>query len=102
MMGLQNEKLGGTVERMSKPLPDNTEAFTLKIPKPWIDTADMLVKTGALPGDVTRTAMLRAALGYGLEALTRENDKRRTCEAKRKSRGHSNANGNANGKKRMA
>ena len=50
---------------------DNTEAINLKIPKAWIDLADKLARDGAAPVQVSRTAMLRAALGFGLEGISK-------------------------------
>ena len=58
----------------------------MKIPRSWLEVADNLAKSGVLPNEVTRTEMLRAALGFGLEALMRENDKRRARELRRSDR----------------
>jgi hypothetical protein len=62
---------------------ENTEAINMKIPPAWIKMADDLRKSGAMPVAFTRTAMLRAALGYGLEALSRENDRHRARQERR-------------------
>ena len=71
---------------MPKAPSDNTEAVNLKIPPSWIAMADALRKASALPVPVTRTAMLRAALGYGLEALTKENGKHQARQERRAKR----------------
>jgi hypothetical protein len=62
------------------------EAVTLKVPRSWLDVADSLSKSGVLPNEVTRIEMLRVALGYGLEALMKENTKRQAREARRSDR----------------
>lgn len=71
---------------MPRQRSDNTEAVNLKIPLSWIEAADVLAKTGAMPADVSRTGVLRAALGFGLQALKRENDKRVARKSRRKKR----------------
>ena len=69
---------------MPKSPSENTEAVNLKIPPAWIEMADALRKASAFqPVPVTRTAMLRAALGYGLEALTKESGKHQARQARR-------------------
>ena len=68
---------------MPKAPSDNTEPINMKIPPSWIKMADDLCKRGAMPVPLTRTAMLRMALGYGLEALTRDNDKHRARQERR-------------------
>lgn len=53
---------------MPRERSDNTEAVNMKIPKAWIEMARKLA-TASKPAH-TRTAILRAALGQGLEAMT--------------------------------
>lgn len=68
---------------MPKTPSENTEPINMKIPPSWIKMADDLCRNGAMLVPLTRTAMLRTALGYGLEALTRENDKHRARQERR-------------------
>lgn len=72
---------------MPKAPSDNTEAVNLKIPEAWIVMADALRKASAFqPVPVTRTAMLRIALGFGLEALTKESNKHQARQVRRSRR----------------
>ncbi len=52
---------------MPRERSDNTEPVNMKIPKAWIKRADRLAAE-AEPAH-TRTAILRAALGHGLEFM---------------------------------
>lgn len=63
---------------------NNTEAVNLKIPKEWIELADKLARDGAAPVQVSRTAMLRAALGFGLEGLSKGHGKQAVQKARPK------------------
>ena len=78
---------------MPRQRSDNTEAVNLKIPLAWIEMADALAKTGDMPAEVSRTGVLRAALGFGLQALAREHAKRIARHAKRKVAKRKRANG---------
>ena len=60
---------------MPRVLSANTESINLKIPPAWLDKADALYRGGIFPAIDTRSAMLRAALGYGLDMLLRESEK---------------------------
>ena len=62
---------------MSRPMPrpqsDNTTQVAFKVPDEWIERADVLasaLSTGI--SSVTRTEILRAALGRGLAAIEEE------------------------------
>ena len=68
---------------------DNTEAINMKIPPAWIEKADALRRGGAvIPGaSITRTAMFRVALGYGLDALLRERSKHAARQRRRVRKG---------------
>lgn len=61
----------------------------MKIPSAWIEKADALRREGAvIPGAaITRTAMFRVALGYGLDALMRERNKHVARQRRRTRRG---------------
>lgn len=53
---------------MPRERSENTEAINLKIPKKWIAMAKKLAAANR-PVKATRTAILRVALGQGLEAM---------------------------------
>lgn len=52
---------------MPRERSDNTEAVNMKIPKAWVKRADKLA--AASEPAHTRTAILRAAVGLGLEVM---------------------------------
>ena len=60
---------------MPRAKSENTVAVNLKIPPEWIEMADKLASASEPPH--TRTAILRVALGQGLEAMMRQRSKRR-------------------------
>ncbi len=53
---------------------DNDTPIGFKIPQDWLDRADKLAVALSRPGltPVTRTEVLRAALGQGLDGLEEE------------------------------
>jgi hypothetical protein len=61
---------------MPRERSDNTEAVNMKIPKAWIEAADKLAAASD-PVKATRTAILRVALGQGLDAMAKDLERRR-------------------------
>jgi hypothetical protein len=61
---------------MARPLSENTTQVAFKIPEEWIERADKLAKALSRPGisTVTKTEVLRAAMGVGLVALEEETE----------------------------
>jgi len=64
---------------MPRPQSENTTQIAFKIPDGWLERADVLASALSRPGIsiVTRTEILRAALGRGLSALEEETPKPR-------------------------
>jgi hypothetical protein len=62
-----------------KPLSENTTQVAFKIPDEWLDRAEVLAAALSRPGisTVTKTEILRAALGRGLDVLEEETPKPR-------------------------
>ncbi len=57
-----------------KPLSENTTQVAFKIPDSWLERAEVLAIALSRPGisTVTKTEILRAALGRGLDVLEEE------------------------------
>lgn len=59
---------------MARPPSENTTQVAFKIPDEWIERAEKLAHALSRPGIsiVTKTEILRAAMGRGLEVLEEE------------------------------
>jgi hypothetical protein len=68
-----------TTPTMPRPQSENSEQVAFKIPETWLERADALATALSRPGisNVTRTEILRAALGRGLAVLEEETPKPR-------------------------
>jgi hypothetical protein len=68
--------------QMPRPQSENTTQVAYKIPDAWVDRADALAAALSRPGfaPVTRTDILRNALGRGLAALEEERPQARVAK----------------------
>jgi len=64
---LDVEGQSATLRTMPREKSDNVVAINMKIPKAWIEMADKYAAEVTGPARATRTDILRAALGRGLE-----------------------------------
>jgi hypothetical protein len=61
---------------MPRPLSENTTQVAFKIPDEWLERAEILARALSGIATVTKTEVLRAALGRGLDVLEEETKKR--------------------------
>jgi hypothetical protein len=61
---------------MPRPLSENTTQIAFKIPDEWIERAEVLAQALSGIATVTKTEVLRHALGRGLDLLEEDTKKR--------------------------